>query len=115
MAVSRLSNRDDRAPRGGVRARGYLPQAYVIGLLPFAAIIVAGAGASLCSWRGRFSAAGQAAVAVALVVFLSAGAPGWASALHTAATQNPSEYSRQATRWIEQNVPRDATIVVDDN
>ncbi|GAA0794711.1 glycosyltransferase family 39 protein [Spirilliplanes yamanashiensis] len=95
---------------------GYLPQAYVISLLPFAAIIIAGTGAALWSWRpAPRRTAGRAAVLTALLVFAVAGAPAWASALHTATTQNPSVYSRQATQWIKDNVPRDATIVVDDN
>jgi hypothetical protein len=104
---------------------GYVPQAYVIALLPFAAIIVAGAGAALWSWRrGRPAATvlgraarltGPALVVAAVLTFGAVGAPAWGSALHTAATQHPSDYSGQATQWIRQNVPRDATIVVDDN
>jgi hypothetical protein len=111
---------------------GYLPQALVITLLPFAAVLIAGVGEVLWKscltrladpraaswWRWcTFSVqrVGVAAVTVAVLAFGVWGAPGWASALHTAATQNPGAYSTQATRWIKENIPRDTTIVVDDN
>jgi 4-amino-4-deoxy-L-arabinose transferase-like glycosyltransferase len=101
---------------------GYLPQAYVITLLPFAAMLVAGVGAVLWT-SGLIRTAktsptrrgGAAIVAAAVLAFIVWGAPGWVSALRTATTSNPSSYSAHATQWIRDNVPKDTTIVVDDN
>ena len=111
---------------------GYLPQAFVITLLPFAALLIAGVGdvmwrsrpirsvpARASSWR-RWCAqvasrSGVVVVTAGALVFAVWGAPGWASAMRTAATENPGAYSVQATEWIMRNIPRHTTIAVDDN
>jgi 4-amino-4-deoxy-L-arabinose transferase-like glycosyltransferase len=111
---------------------GYLPQAFVIALLPFSALLIAGVGEVVWTsrltrtvparasrwWRWGTRAAGRTGVAVVtagILVFAVWGAPGWASGLRIAATQKPSTYSLQATEWIKHNIPRHTTIVVDDN
>ena len=107
---------------------GYLPQAFVIALLPFAALLIAGVGevvwtsrlagtvpARASRWFRWCDRTGVAAVTAVILVFAVWGVPRWASGLRTAATQKPSEYSVQATEWIERNIPRHTTIAVDDN
>ena len=51
----------------------------------------------------------------AVLAFGLAGSPAWADNYHNAATYNQSVYSAEATQWVEQNVPKDATLIVDDN
>jgi 4-amino-4-deoxy-L-arabinose transferase-like glycosyltransferase len=108
---------------------GYLPQAFVITLLPFAALLIAGVGEVV--WRSRpvpdrastwwrwcarvVSRTGVVVVTTGALLFAVWGAPGWASGLRTAATEKPGAYSAQATAWIKQNIPRHTTIAVDDN
>jgi hypothetical protein len=81
--------------------------------------LISVAGPRAASWRGWCALpvrrAGVVVVTAAVLVFGVWGAPGWASALKTAATRNPGVYSTQATQWIKDNVPTDTTIVVDDN
>jgi len=86
---------------------GYLPFAYVIALLPFAALLVAGAGDAL--WRRR--RLGLAVVAVTLLAFV---VPPWVTTMRAQARVDGSANSRAATRWVVEHVPRDAVVVTDD-
>jgi 4-amino-4-deoxy-L-arabinose transferase-like glycosyltransferase len=95
---------------------GYMPFAYVIALLPFAALLIAGTGDVL--WA-RLSAARVVrlrtpvvAVAGALAALLVL--PGWVTTLREQATFDGSANSRAATRWVIDNVGRDAVVVTDD-
>ncbi|MFB9180606.1 glycosyltransferase family 39 protein [Dactylosporangium sucinum] len=111
---------------------GYMPFAYVIALLPFAALLVAGAGDLL--WRrthgrlgipfprsrmaaggaarrislSRVAVGGTALVAAVLVV------PAWASTMVEQSRVDGSANSRAATRWVVEHVPHDAVVVTDD-
>ncbi|MEV4135815.1 glycosyltransferase family 39 protein [Dactylosporangium sp. NPDC049742] len=87
---------------------GYLPFAYVIALLPFAALLIAGAGAQL-SARLRAPFVVAAAVLAALLVL-----PGWAATLREQASFDGSANSRAATRWVVDHVDRSAVVVTDD-
>ncbi|WP_433617875.1 ArnT family glycosyltransferase [Dactylosporangium sp. CA-139114] len=91
---------------------GYLPFAYVIALLPFAALLIAGAGdelwAWLPSWRRYLPAGAAALVAVTLVL------PAWASTMIAQSRTDGSADSRAATRWVVDHVPRDSVVVTDD-
>ncbi|GAA2610872.1 hypothetical protein GCM10010399_47190 [Dactylosporangium fulvum] len=89
---------------------GYLPFAYVIALLPFAALLVAGAGDLLWS-RGRTWRAAPVAAAVLAAVLV---VPAWAATLYEQSKTDGSANSRAATRWVVDNVPRDAVVVTDD-
>lgn len=91
---------------------GYMPFAYVIALLPFAALLIAGSGDWLwarLSSRVRLPAVAVAAVLAALLVL-----PGWVTTLRDQATVDGSANSRAATRWVIDNVGRDAVVVTDD-
>jgi glycosyltransferase XagB len=98
---------------------GYLPNMYVIGLLPFAALIVAGTGEAL--WRKARETASAAsawsiriavssvAVAVALVV-----APRWAQGDQAAMTVRVDEPRRAAERWLVDHIDHRERLIVGD-
>jgi cellulose synthase/poly-beta-1,6-N-acetylglucosamine synthase-like glycosyltransferase len=98
---------------------GYLPNMYVIGLLPFAALIVAGAGEAL--WRkaqvmpSRASAwsmrAATAALASALLLVV---APRWIHGDRIAMTVRVDGPERAAQRWLVNNVGHDKRLIVRD-
>jgi hypothetical protein len=93
---------------------------YVIGLLPFAALIVAGAIEAL--WRRwlalRFS---MVAWLVAVVVGVPAlalavqAARSWAQGDQLAMTSRPDAPMRAAERWLVAHVPRDKRLIVTDD
>jgi hypothetical protein len=104
---------------------GYLPYPYAIGLMPFAAIMVAGIGNRLWIQAGEFrhklgfsrwlvNFAKLVPATAAAIAFLVFATPGWASALTSSVTTDMTGPSREATLWMDQNLPRDATIIVDD-
>jgi glycosyltransferase XagB len=98
---------------------GYLPNMYLIALLPFAALIVAGASEAV--WRGsrdsarpvpRWSlkvAVAALALAAALVV-----APHWLERDRLAATVRLDGPQRAAERWLLDNVRPDERLIVPD-
>jgi hypothetical protein len=98
---------------------GYLPNMYVIGLLPFAALIVAGATealwnapravmARMLAWPTRAAVAGVAAAAVVVV------APGWAQTDRAAMTQRPDAPERAAERWVVDHIGHNERLIVGD-
>ena len=88
---------------------GYLPNMYVIGLLPFAALIVAGGAEAL--WKAPLLRGAVAALAVVAVVVV---APGWASTDHGALTAKPDAPTRAAQQWLVQHVGHDKHLIVGD-
>jgi 4-amino-4-deoxy-L-arabinose transferase-like glycosyltransferase len=92
---------------------GYLPFAYVIALLPFAALLIAGVGDALWRWPRwpRWRPTVLAVVAVTLLAFVL---PPWVSTMRAQARVDGSANSRAATRWVIEHVPRDAVVVTDD-
>jgi cellulose synthase/poly-beta-1,6-N-acetylglucosamine synthase-like glycosyltransferase len=119
---------------------GYLPNMYVIALLPFAALIVAG---TVQSWwrvadgrlrsppadRGASAASGAPAVllrwgavttsgvalAVVAVVAVLVVAPRWARTDHEALTARQDGPQRAAEAWLVANVGREQPIIVTDD
>jgi 4-amino-4-deoxy-L-arabinose transferase-like glycosyltransferase len=98
---------------------GYLPSMYVIGLLPFAALIVAGAfdalwrESQLMTSRATVWAMRAATVALAAALVLLA-APRWTQGERTATTLKLDGPQRAAERWLLENVGRDQRIIVGD-
>jgi hypothetical protein len=98
---------------------GYLPNMYVIGMLPFAALIVPGGIEALWRWAQLLrlpraawvmrSAVAALACAMVLVV-----APQWAQGDRTAMTVRLDGLDRAAEQWVVDHVPRDKRIIVDD-
>ncbi|MFD8369540.1 ArnT family glycosyltransferase [Streptomyces sp. NPDC059688] len=109
-----------------MRPGGYLPAMYVIGALPFLALVLAGGTASVAHavLRRRRSAAearhvtgGRYALAAALA--LAAGAyvvPHWYDGDRTAVTADANRPYRQASHWLSTRVadPEDTRVLVDD-
>ncbi|GAA4079445.1 glycosyltransferase family 39 protein [Nonomuraea soli] len=93
---------------------GYVPYMHVITLLPWSALLLAGAAEQVGGTlrlaieraRGaRQAAAGACAVALAVV---------WAPALWPMMTVREPPPLRSATAWVADNVPRDKVLVVHD-
>lgn len=94
----------------------YLPYFYVTSVLPFAAICLA--GAFEVPWL-RFSGprsrrVSQAAAAAAAFALAAAVIPQWWGELSAQSGIAGDSASMAATRWVETNLPRDATVVTDD-
>lgn len=97
---------------------GYLPYPYVIVLLPFAALTLAGALDQLVIRPAFRAPAALRAVAVAAGAGLLLGAcflvaPAWQSKLVTLMTANHDQPSRQAVNWVDDNISRDKRLVVE--
>jgi len=96
---------------------GYLPVPYVIMLLPFAAIVVAGMGQiALEQLRSRTALRriGGATLASGLVVALVAAGPLWATQLRGFLLADLDRPLRDAESWMTQNASGDARMLVDD-
>lgn len=99
---------------------GYLPVPYVIALLPLGALLVVGAvQASLRAYRSRRSRTrrrvGVAVTVVATALLIGVAAPLWFVQLRGQLRADLDQPMADATAWIEQNVPRDSRLVVDDS
>lgn len=108
---------------------GYLPAMYVIALLPFAALIVAGTSQAVWQVAGAWQrasgraqwltavAAVGAAVALAAEAWLAAFvvAPRWNAADRAAMTVRLEGPERAAEGWIVHNIPHDKRLIVTDD
>jgi cellulose synthase/poly-beta-1,6-N-acetylglucosamine synthase-like glycosyltransferase len=98
---------------------GYLPNMYVIGMLPFAALIVPGSIEALWRWARSLhipvaSWGLRAAAAAAACALVLAAAPHWVSGDRTAMTVQLDGPDRAAQQWVLQHVPRNKRVIVDD-
>jgi hypothetical protein len=121
---------------------GYLPNMYVIGLVPFAALIVAGAGQAAVrfltrprvrrwlpprapTWqlvraRARALLAAAATVACAMALVASAAlagyyvAPHWMTVDRGAMTERPDAHLRAAQAWLLRHMPHDKRVLLGD-
>ncbi len=101
---------------------GYLPVPYVVTVLPFCALVVAGAADVL--WRGarpgrrpsrRLPRLAARALLVAGAAVLVAGAsPAWAAGLGTAFTAHDDRPLQQSESWVEHHVGHRQRLLVDD-
>jgi carbon storage regulator CsrA len=99
---------------------GYLPDMYVIGLLPFAALIVAGSIEAV--WRlwsralRRFLPAVIVAAGFALLLAVPVQMVGarWSRDDRVAMTARPDAAPNAAKRWLVDNVGHDKRLIVDD-
>jgi hypothetical protein len=99
---------------------GYLPVPLVIGMLPFASLLVAGVADTAWGSRpGRHAApggppVGRVVVAACLAVAAVVVAPRWWQGDRELMTADQDAPFRQADAWIAGNVPREARLLVDD-
>lgn len=99
---------------------GYLPIPYVVGLLPFAALVIP---AAVEVWLQRARATAPAgrrrlktvATIAAATVALGVAAPVWGVQLRGLLLADLDAPMRQAEAWVDANVDRDYKVVVDDS
>lgn len=99
------------------RPGGYLPVPYVIMLLPFGALLLAGVtDAAVRTWRARHGVrrAPNAVWLVATVAALAVFVPTGAVQLRGLLLSDLDAPSRQAQAWVDENVTRDSRLIVDD-
>jgi hypothetical protein len=101
---------------------GYLPFPYVIAMVPFAALTVAGVAHQLCQgpvakgWRSAIvKRAGQLIVVSAVAASVLAVGPTWNRGVHRIMIQDDSRPSKQALDYAVAHIPRGSILLVDDN
>jgi hypothetical protein len=97
---------------------GYLPFAYVIGLLPYCALLIGGTADLLrrpLAYRFKLLRyAGLVPLTAAALAFAILAVPVWARTLYRQSTVDGSAPSRAATAWVFEHVSRQAVVVTDD-
>ncbi|GAA4708912.1 4-amino-4-deoxy-L-arabinose transferase [Promicromonospora umidemergens] len=100
-----------------LRPGGYVPVPYVVALLPFGALLIAGVVNDAVVRRRRKEAPrrrlAMATVAIAAVGALTA-APLWTTQLRGFLLADLDRPMRSAQEWLTQNVSRDQRLIVDD-
>lgn len=105
------------------RPSAYVPAMFVIGLLPFAALIVAGSAQSLWRWGANRSAshrpsglrlASRAGILLAAGGLALGAVPQWVSGNQGQMSHDDQAAGRAAVAWIDQHVDRHSTVLVDD-
>jgi Dolichyl-phosphate-mannose-protein mannosyltransferase len=101
---------------------GYLPYPYVIAMLPFAALVIAGIadqlgkGSGAGGWLSAVARrGGQLAVVAMVVASLLVVGPQWRGSLERAMTEDQSQPPKQAVAYVTTHIPRGSTLLVDDN
>jgi hypothetical protein len=101
---------------------GYLPFPYVIGMLPFAALTIAGVadqlgkGPRARGWAATLArSGGRLVVACAVVAAVIAVGPGWDRGIRQAMTEDHSRPPQQALDYVVAHVPRGSILLVDNN
>ena len=96
---------------------GYLPEPYVIAMLPFAALVIAGLADQLVRLGSsvRMARLGRALAAVVVMAAAVALAPVWVRADGAQLREGSPVESAQAVAWVREHVAGDQRIVVDDN
>jgi hypothetical protein len=101
---------------------GYLPFPYVVAMVPFAALTVAGVAHQLCQgpvsngWRSTLvKRVGQLVVISAVAASVVVVAPAWGRGAQRVMTQDDSQPSRQALAYVVAHIPRGSILLVDDN
>lgn len=98
---------------------GYLPYPFVIGMLPFMAMIVAGVADTLWTWARRRSRVDIVAIvlmAVALAipsVYALGAGPRWVPVITRQLTENAAASQEETIAWVERELPREATIITE--
>ncbi|MFE7505553.1 ArnT family glycosyltransferase [Promicromonospora sp. NPDC057488] len=96
-----------------LRPGGYLPVPYVIALLPFAALLIAGVVDAAVRRRAQRRGLATGVVAVAAIGAVAA-VPLWTSQLRGFLLADLDRPLRSAQTWLAENVSRDQRLIVDD-
>ncbi|OUM43336.1 hypothetical protein B8W73_05325 [Arthrobacter agilis] len=99
------------------RPGSYLPVPYIIMLLPFAALLVAGVTSWAFSRLRHGSSVGRAggvAIMMALILAVVTAVPLWATQLRGFLLSDLDQPTAQAQAWLESNVPRSNRLIIDD-
>jgi hypothetical protein len=101
---------------------GYLPFPYVIGMLPFAALTLAGVADQLCKgpaardWLSTVARrGGQLIVVGAVVASVIVVGPAWERGIRQAMTEDHSKPPQEALAYVVKYVPRGSILLVDNN
>jgi Dolichyl-phosphate-mannose-protein mannosyltransferase len=95
---------------------GYLPALFVTGLLPFAALVVAGTGDALSRWRpSRMPLAGPAVALALTAAGVVVAAPPWAAADRQRMTVDEDAPMTAAQQWLLAHVNRRSRVITDNN
>jgi hypothetical protein len=101
---------------------GYLPFPYVIAMVPFAALTIAGVLHRLCQgpvaggWRSTLvRRVGQLLVVSAVAASVAMVGPTWSQGARRVMTQDDSRPSKQALDYAVTHIPRGSILLVDDN
>jgi hypothetical protein len=101
---------------------GYLPFPYVIGMLPFAALTLAGVADQLFKGPARRGwpaatarSVGRLVVACAVIVAVIGVGPAWDRGIRQAMTEDHSRPPQQALDYVAAHVPRGSILLVDNN
>jgi hypothetical protein len=113
---------------------GFLPYAYVVAMLPFAALLIAGVADHLWKgyvplrtgtpgWRDKartwtsalIRRLGQLLVLSAIAASLVVVAPAWSRDLHQQMTEDQSQPAKQALAYAVANIPARSILLTDDN
>lgn len=98
---------------------GYLPYPFIIGLLPFMALLIGGAADAVWEMAKRMPArtvrsVALFAVALSIPVALVLGAgPGWVKTSMGQFTDNAAASQQQALAWVQDELPRNAVIITE--
>jgi 4-amino-4-deoxy-L-arabinose transferase-like glycosyltransferase len=92
---------------------GYLPQPYVIALLPFCALLAAGVLDAAAGRAGVHTLRRRAVLAAALGSALAFG-PGWLAADSFARHSDQTRPALTAMRWAQRHIDHRARVLVDD-
>jgi hypothetical protein len=93
---------------------GYLPQPYVIALLPFCAVVAMGSLDAAWSWLGADRVRRFAFVAAAILGLGAIIGPQWLAADSLAMSSDPTRPALDAQHWVIRHVDHRARVLVDD-
>lgn len=98
---------------------GYLPYPFIIGLLPFMALLIGGVADAIWGLAKRMPGKTVRsvmlfAVSLSLPVAIVFGAgPGWAKTSVGQFTDNAASAQQEALVWVENELPRDAVVITE--
>jgi 4-amino-4-deoxy-L-arabinose transferase-like glycosyltransferase len=103
-----------------LRPGGYLPAAYVVGMLPFAALVIAGVAGELVRaahqvTRRWVSVPLRVGVSCAAAILTGVAVVSWSPLLRDATTTGGPVPVQQAVAWAQKHIGHGHPIIVDDN